>query len=468
MQAEQVYVTHCLPADSVSGRPGFEVRATSISDPLLLQFAIEQPAYELPLDLRRPGLSPAETPCRLALVSAPGGRVALVHTVYVPEDTCGRKNSFFSHILLYPSLTLRQALSAWKSPDWQHQYASGTSKGLPLLPGLPRPGPLDDAALTAFLAGAPCLAGERLTREIRRQTLLRVLQGVRLALRSAADGPRSRLYLLAEPDLTALLLYGVARLLPEARDVFVPFSTYENTHRVLREYRLGRVAGTWIASPERGLDSDYFSARGYALDTFSLRASPELDRDVPAFFDEAMELAAHGEWDELELALASVGRVTVSALRPVLETVRGLKRLARGEVKADDLLAVLRLAHGTESGRLLTAFGLLHAPAATEDELKRVLGAWLKVMEGCPAETRTALQRGFLERFVPEAQRERVARALSKKGLLSEEQPALSETPETLEGSRENRRGLLLVTHLLAFLVGLTVALILARMLTPP
>ena len=53
VQAEQVYVTHCLPANSVSGRPGFEVRAASVSDPLLLQFALEQPAYELPLDLRR-------------------------------------------------------------------------------------------------------------------------------------------------------------------------------------------------------------------------------------------------------------------------------------------------------------------------------------------------------------------------------------------------------------------------------
>jgi hypothetical protein len=452
VQAEQVYVTHCLPADSVSGRPGFEVRATSVSDPLLLQFALEQPAYELPLDLRRPGLTAAEAPCRLALVAAPGGRVALVHTVYVPEDTCGRKNSFFSHILFYPSLTLRQALSTWTSPDWQTDYPSGSTKKLPPLSGLPRPGPLDDTALSAFLAD-----------EGKRQTLRRVLQGMLLALR-AKDQQRSRLYLLAEPDLTAQLLYGVARLLPEARDKFVPFSTYENMHRVLREYRLGICAGTWTATPDRGLDADYYHTRGYAIDTINGKASPELDNDVPAFFDEAMELATPGEWEELEQVLSYVGRATVPFLRPALETVRALKRLA----ESDDLLVVLRLAHGTVSDRLLTAFGLLHAPAATEDELKRVLGEWLKLMEGCPMETQTALHRGFLERFVPENQRERVARALSKIGLMIEERPTSTEAPQAVQEPRDHWRRVLIVTHLLALCVGLALALVVVKLLTPP
>src|SRR6266487_4313387 len=126
-RADQVYVTHCLPADSVYNRPGFEVRATSTNDPNLHQFALSHPAYELPLDLRKSTLTPADAPCRLALLTTPEGKSVLMHTAYVVEDTCGRKNSFFSHVLFYPNLGLREALACWASPDWMLDYRPGAS-----------------------------------------------------------------------------------------------------------------------------------------------------------------------------------------------------------------------------------------------------------------------------------------------------------------------------------------------------
>src|SRR5687768_17355759 len=42
----QVYVTHCLQADSVRHHAGMSVRASSTTDAELLEFAFQYPAYE--------------------------------------------------------------------------------------------------------------------------------------------------------------------------------------------------------------------------------------------------------------------------------------------------------------------------------------------------------------------------------------------------------------------------------------
>jgi hypothetical protein len=97
-----------------------------------------------------------------------------------------------------------------------------------------------------------------------------------------------------------------------------------------------------------------------------------------------------------------------------------------------------------------------------------VFAAWLKVMEGCPVEAQPSLQRGFLERFIPENQRERVIQALSKKGMQFEEQPTTAEKEQALADATTTRSSLLIATHLLAFCVGLAISLLLAKMLTPP
>jgi hypothetical protein len=371
VQGEQVYVTHCLPADSVYNRPGFEVRATSTSDAALHQFALAYPAYELPLDLRRPGVQPADAPTRLALLAAPGGRSALVHTSYLPEDTCGRKNSFFSDVLIYPSLTLRQAVSTWNSPDWRLDYPSGAPKALASLPNLPRPGPINDAALAAFLA----------ERDEHRRLLRWVLQGIRLVLQAPEESPRCRLYILAEPGQTALLLYGASRLLPEVREGSLSFSTYESLHRVLREYRLARVVGTWAGSRDRSLDEDFFTIRGYAIDAVNPRCSPELERDVPPLVDEAIDMAANGRWTDIDAAFTFLAGGPVPALAPALQALASRQRLAEGHGGPDDLLALLRLEQGRAAVARISAdriWPVVRDHAATNETIRHCFGPLLR------------------------------------------------------------------------------------------
>src|SRR5580692_10623138 len=99
---EQLLVMHCLKEDSVMGREGFSVRAASpgATDPATLDWALRLDAYELPLDMKSGALLANQAPRRLARVPGPPGRVALVHTSYLAEDTVGRSHSFISQILL--------------------------------------------------------------------------------------------------------------------------------------------------------------------------------------------------------------------------------------------------------------------------------------------------------------------------------------------------------------------------------
>src|SRR6185369_2519391 len=108
----------------------------------------------------------------------------------------------------------------------------------------------------ATLTCPPRLAGDR---KRRRRLLALTLRGLLLALPAGPTAPRGRLYLLAEPGLVALLLYGAARLLPPGLAGALTFSTYENVLSALRSYRHARAVGTWAAEPARGLDDEFFT-----------------------------------------------------------------------------------------------------------------------------------------------------------------------------------------------------------------
>src|SRR3954454_8964719 len=94
--AEQIYVTHCLKEDSVHGKAGFSVRASSTNDQTLLRVALDYPMYELPVTMWSRSPQPDQAPRRLPLVAAPGNRVALVHSSYLTHDTIHREGSFLS------------------------------------------------------------------------------------------------------------------------------------------------------------------------------------------------------------------------------------------------------------------------------------------------------------------------------------------------------------------------------------
>jgi hypothetical protein len=379
----QIYVTHCLHGEGVFRQAGFNVRACSTRDPLLLRFALDYPAHEVPLGVAAAELSPAAAPRRLALVRIPGGRAALVHSAYLPDGGRGRANNFFAHVLVRPALTPREALAAWASPDWVTGCDPGVGQDLPPLPGLPRPGPVSDEAVTSFLqaqvraedrdvATLTCPPRLASAPRRRRELLALALRGCLRVLQAGPADPRGRLYILAEPGLTALLLYAAARLLPESLTAKLTFSTYENAHRDLRTYRHAQVVGTYTADPARGLEQEYFTTRGYALDTFNNTSSPELAADEEAPVEEWIDLAARGDWATVDKAhrLLAHRNGSVVSLREGVQTARFLRRLAAGQVEAADLLALRRSSWG---------------PALLEEQRARV---WPLVRDGSLASAR--------------------------------------------------------------------------------
>ena len=93
------------------------------------------------------------------------------------------------------------------------------------------------------------------------------------------------------------------------------------------------------------------------------------------------------------------------------------------------------------------------------------------MLEDCPVGSGNDLHLLFLARFIPEAQRERVARALIKKGLLdptvydqwltAKQAPLVEEEKKPPSERRQRQLGMLL-THLLAFAAGFALAWVLA------
>ncbi len=240
-QIHQLFITHCLYDEGLSRQAGFAPRASSTRDPLLLRFAQECPSFELPAGITAGEDGIAESLRRLALVRLPGGQKAIIHSVALPAERHGRANDFFSHVLLSPTLTPRDVLPLWDSPDWATDCSSEAAKDLPALTDLPVSGSVNDRAVTNFLketlqpaddhdedynAEDDLLCPPRLRPEAerRRELLSLTLRGCLLALRA---GTGSRFFILAEPELVALLLYGAARLFPPHMVADLTFSTCE-------------------------------------------------------------------------------------------------------------------------------------------------------------------------------------------------------------------------------------------------
>jgi hypothetical protein len=337
---------------------GFGPRASSTTEALILRFASEYPAYELPAGMAGDGLDPAATPRRLALVRIPGGRSALIHSVYLPDDGRGRANNFFSHVLVAPTISPSDALQSWASPDWRTRWEEeGTT--LPPRTELPRPGTLNDEAVTQFLQKtletdendlATTLFPRRLARDAaRRKEMVRlVLRGCHLALQARPGAPRSRFYLRAEPGLAALLLYTATRLLPEGLASQLTFSTYEDSQRTLRLYRHAGVVATFTPDVTKELDDDLFSTRGYALDTFTQRHSAELLGEGEPAVEQWIALAAQGEWKTIDKVQQLLGRNCTSlvSLHDAMQAAQVAHRLTEGNASAEDLLALRQTALG--------------------------------------------------------------------------------------------------------------------------
>jgi hypothetical protein len=345
MQADQVYVTHCLYNEGLSRDAGIGVRASSTRDPLLLRFALEYPAYE-------PAAGVPVAPRRLARVRVPGGRWALIHSVPRTSSDHGRTNSFLSHVIFTDALSPEDGLAAWGAPGWASDCGPQTPKELPAMEALPRGQIVGDRMLTAFLqtqAAEPdqdssaSTCPERLQgdRDRRRRLLALTLRGCLLVLEAGPAAPRGRFFILGEPGLVALLLYGAARLLPQGLAESLTFSTYENALTTLRAFHHAQVVGTWLADPARGLDEEFFTERGYALDTFSDRHSDELGRDADSALEEWIELAARGEWQSIDRLHGLLGGTSsVVAYKDGVRAARLTRRITSGDASVEELLAL--------------------------------------------------------------------------------------------------------------------------------
>ena len=362
---EQLLVMHCLKEDSVMGREGFSVRAASpgATDPATLDWALRLDSYELPLDMKSGTLLANQAPRRLARVSGPPGRVALVHTSYLPEDTVGRSHSFISHILLLPELDAIPAATAWGSPDWQtDEYPRGETKSLLPLDHLPHGDLIDDAALTAFLSSGASPADQSLARSIypgrveskpeaRRRWIRGALHGfLRIG---EANAVRTRVCILAEPGAVALLVYAIARLLPPQIVGTFPFSTYEPPHSSLRENKVARVIGSYARNGIDRPDSDALRRRAYVVDTLRDAYGPDLLIEPSWPLEGLLNLVADGNWTavneirDLWLRDPQIARAATPELLAQAIRVRPLAAaLKAGTIDVDGLVELRRSRFG--------------------------------------------------------------------------------------------------------------------------
>jgi hypothetical protein len=356
VSGEQFYVTHCNVADSVLNNPGYTVRAASANAPALLDAAFHYPPYELPIDMWKELPTPEHAPRRLARTHHAKGGVWCVQSAYLAKDTVARDRSYFSHLLLLPAADTLAVLRSWGADEWITSYAPGAPKQLASRVTLPVGHLVSDEALTEFLNDDPtgptelgltvCPARLRDSTTERRELFARMLRAVMLLAEQSTD-TRRRLYIHAEPGLVAMLLYGAFRLLPQNLHDDVPFSTFEAYHRNIRDYKLADIVGTYLGSPDRTLDPDLGTTRGFAFDTFTPnRSSPELrtasTATLPPGVNELLELAIRGEWHLLPTVKQAIGPDArgLPKAGAAIVRARGLARVDAGEATIEDLLAL--------------------------------------------------------------------------------------------------------------------------------
>jgi hypothetical protein len=388
---DQFYVTHCVTADSVTNSPGYSVRATSaMGNADAFRLALEYPPYELPLELWREKPGKAMAPRRLARTPHSQGGIWVVHSVYLEKDTMNRDRSYFSHLIQLPASTSPAAiLRSWDAPGWIKEYPTKADKNLPRT-RLPIGTAISDEALATFLSSPETGPGDlavvvcpvrlRSDAPLRRELLLRFLQGVLLANREGTE--RDRLFVHAEPGLVAMLLYAAVRILPPTWIADLTFSTFEPAHRGLRDYNLAAVIGTYAGPAGKGLDPDLVSSHGYGLDTFRPeRSSREFSGTFPPGLDELIKLVANGEWELLAEVQRLIGNENdaLGRVTKMIPLARAAARLNSGEPTIDDLLILRADSRGATAltQRAERIWPHVRAGAMADSRIRTAFKDWL-------------------------------------------------------------------------------------------
>lgn len=357
---DQFYVTHCTLTDSVLNDPGYTVRASSCNaNRAALQASFRYPPYELPIEMWRELPQVSGAPRRLALTENPEDadeKQWVVHSSYLAKDTVGRDRSYFSHLVRVDSADPVAVLRSWNADGWTKHYESGASKELKGNFAIPKGTMISDATLTAFLGDTPpgptelgasiCPQRLRASALARRDIFSRVLQAL-LLLHNEPSEQRRRLYVHAEPGVVALTLYGAFRLLPADVTEGLTFTTFEPYHRNIRNYKLALVVGTFLGTPDKGLEPDFATTRGIALDTIkpacsSNKLSGPLQNILSPGVSDLVEIAARGEWKLLESVHRALGRDADELPRvgKAILRARGLAKVDDGKATIDELLAI--------------------------------------------------------------------------------------------------------------------------------
>lgn len=299
--SEQFVFTHCRQDESCNGEAGFQMRLRSCDDEGMQEFTARL-SYEPPDTQMQ---DPAGAPHRLAwLRFAKDGRdthCVLAHSRYLGRDTESRWGNFYTRTIFYTKRPpLKQVLQYCDSPLWNDtDFGNKGIEFSPRFPGFPEKGlQIGDHQLQAFLSNEqfPDRVGKLAPNQ--RQRLL--AWTVTSCLKALNSERFRHVYIHGEPSLVAMLLYGVATILPDSLLRQLTFTTYEKPGQQLRSFSSALVIGTLTDHPEEGLHDSFLAQQGFVIDTFTQTCSPEVQTPLFVHLDDYVFLAAKGEFAKLK------------------------------------------------------------------------------------------------------------------------------------------------------------------------
>jgi hypothetical protein len=366
MPIEQVYCTHCT-----YGTSALEQREGELADRVLGYSARAGSAErnELRNDYRAierflyyylPSDTPPEEKQRLDAAGAPRrlffcpsmGRLQMVGQVaYRQYDTAGRLGSYFAHVLFADrsggGWSTADCLQLWHAP-WteedspDHPFKLSPLERLDEVWAGAQPAVSDDA-LVQFLqpsmappAGGDdgALVGSRwqsVPVQQRIDLVANTLQGL-LALGTQR---RESVLLVVEPEIAALVFYGVARLLPKSLAEGLSFSTYEpNAERL----PVTLAATTFFDPQTADVRTDLYRRRGLVINTYQDRIS---EGGVPAgnyarFMIEQLLEEGWPAVDHLREAFEAAGAKRAEDLEVLVPTHRLASQVLSASAPEDD------------------------------------------------------------------------------------------------------------------------------------
>lgn len=354
---EQIYCTHCTTracafesglANGVDRVVGYSVRAASEKGDKLREYYREVErflSYELPGDTpadKKRSLRPEEAPQLLFFSPSVKNFQITGQISHRQTDTVGRLGSYFGHILVREKTVQKESWSAcdclrlWGGRRWVNQEPADQSTELKPLTSLlhmlgTRDPVIDDGVLLSYLTTPPGPwanskdPGNVIPKRIRetdtdarRKLLVDVLEGL---FGVAAD---PRMMLVAEPEFAALLFFGVYRLLPPGSFAQgLGFSTYESHP----DRPWASLSATKFDDPKNGdLSSSWYQGRrGFALNTFTLKASPPTQKKENSIYaKEIVKILENEGWLGVERAFSALGAGPASSAE---ELERGISAI---------------------------------------------------------------------------------------------------------------------------------------------